>query len=180
MPTVVFVGGPAGTGKSTIGQLLAQHWACPMVEGDELHPKANVDKMARGEPLTDDDRWDWLSAVSRAVAARADAPENKLHVAVGTCLMLKKVYREHMRSAIGDYKFVFVFLYTTYDELMARVQSRQGHYMKLDMVRLQYDIMEVPAGAEHVSNGGDCFSVDTSGRTPAMLVQHIVEHVAAD
>lgn len=176
MPTVVILGGPAGTGKTTIASLLAEHHQCPFIEGDHLHPKENIDKMARGEPLTDEDRWGWLEKLGLTAAGAAKDPNNASKVAVASCSMLKKVYRELLEKSGGEgVVFRFVFLHTTYDELLKRVAGRQGHYMKSDMVKSQYDIMEVPVGDELLENGGGSLNVDTTNKTPEEIFKEILD-----
>lgn len=175
---VLVVGGPAGTGKTTIAELLSQHLKCPFIEGDQLHPQANVDKMSRGEPLTDDDRWDWLKTLS--VEAATKAINSDSNVAVVSCSMLKKVYRDYIKTSASsghkdaDISFRFIFLYTSFDELLKRVGQRQNHFMKSDMVKSQYDIMEIPQNSELVANGGEALPVDTSGKTPDTIYQEIL------
>lgn len=180
MSTVIIVGGPAGTGKTTVAELLAKHFDnCPFVEGDALHPQANIDKMSAGHPLTDEDRWGWLQTLSEVAAQKAhDAPQK---ICIASCSMLKKVYREHIMKCAHHVdqllNFKFVFLRTTYEELMERVSGRAGHFMKLDMVKSQYDIMEIPKDDELVANGGNSLDVDTSGRTPEEITDGVVADI---
>lgn len=172
MPTVIIVGGPSGTGKTTTGRIIAKHYSCPFVEGDDLHPPANVEKMASGQPLTDDDRWDWLQEVSETAAKLARDPANKSQLCVASCSMLKKVYREHLEKYGGGAEFRFVFLFADYAEVMKRVDSREGHYMKLNLVKSQYDVSEVPAGDELVKNGGKAVVVDNGNLAPEAVAEH--------
>lgn len=168
MTTAIIVGGPAGTGKSTVASILAERYGCPFVEGDVLHPPENVAKMAKGIPLTDEDRWGWLEQLSKTVSEKARSSESG--VAIASCSMLKKVYREHLKRTAGEgVSFRFVFLYTTYEETLLRVANRKGHFMKLDMVKSQYDIMEIPESDELLANGGEALSVDTTHRSPEQI-----------
>lgn len=178
MVTVIVVGGPAGTGKTTQGLLLSKRYSCPFIEGDSLHPKANIDKMAQGIPLTDDDRWGWLKTLAQESSSKA--LEDPSHLAVVSCSMLKKVYREYIKesSVSAEVEFRFVFLYTSFEELMSRVENRVGHYMKSDMVKSQYDIMEIPTGKELLKNGGEAVIVDTSGKTPEVIFKKIVSDLS--
>lgn len=176
---VLVVGGPAGTGKTTIAELLSQHLKCLFIEGDQLHPQANIDKMSRGEPLTDDDRWDWLKTLSVEASTKAVNDPSKLSVV--SCSMLKKAYRDHIKQSAthghenDEITFRFIFLYTTFEELLKRVGQRQNHYMKSDMVKSQYDIMEVPQGAELYANGGEALPVDTTDKSPDAIYEEIVK-----
>lgn len=174
-PLVIVVGGPAGTGKTTTASLLADFYVCPFLEGDDLHPKENVEKMARGEPLTDDDRWNWLERLSREASntARKDASG----ICVASCSMLKKVYRQHLMKFGEGVDFRFVFLHTSIERISARVAARQGHFMKLAMVQLQYDIMEIPCGEELCQNGGLAIAVEMSDKTPNEIQDYIVQRL---
>lgn len=175
MPAVIIVGGPAGTGKTTIATILAKHYQCPFVEGDLLHPPANIKKMAEGQPLTDEDRWGWLQSLSEITSEKA----KESNFAVASCSILKKVYRDHIEKHGANVTFRFVFLHTTYEELLNRVEKRQGHYMKLEMVKSQFDIMEVPEGSELLANGGHSLEVDTSDRSPEQISQQILASLSA-
>ncbi|KAG7660557.1 SUV3 [[Candida] subhashii] len=174
--TVIVVGGPAGTGKSTQGELFAKNLNCPLIEGDDLHPKENVDKMARGQPLTDEDRWGWLKELSEVASTKALDENNESGLCVVTCSMLKKIYREFIKAnaiQASELNFRFVFLYTTFEELVKRVESRKGHYMKSEMVKSQYDIMEIPKDEEL----GEAIPIDTTNKTPAEIFEEIITKV---
>lgn len=139
---LIVVGGPAGCGKSTAGNLIAEELSVPFVEGDSLHPKENLDKMSHGIPLTDDDRWGWLKSVA---VTGADAAEKSKHgMCVAACSCLKKSYRDFISRQAPSQTVVFVFLPVQEAELLQRVSKRKNHFMKADMVRSQLDIMEVP------------------------------------
>lgn len=182
VPTVIVVGGPAGTGKSTIGQLLASQYHCPFIEGDELHPLSNVEKMSRGVPLTDDDRWGWLAQVALNLASVATDSLNGTHLCVILCSMLKRIYRDYLKEkgcTQNPVRFRFIFLYLTLVELQKRVNERAGHFMKGEMVKLQYDIMQLPQGLELVINGGDSFLIDTTGKSPNDITTALVSELFA-
>lgn len=179
MTIVYVVGGPAGTGKSTIGELLSKHFKCPFIEGDGLHPQSNIDKMSNGLPLTDEDRWDWLTQIS--VQSSQAAVNNDTGKSVVSCSMLKKIYREHIKSvADSSVEFRFIFLYTTFEELLSRVSNRQGHYMKSDMVKSQYDIMNIPEKDELVSNGGNSIAIDTTDKSPEEIFHELLASLDND
>lgn len=150
--------GPAGCGKSTVAKHLADSLDFPYIEGDEFHPKANIDKMAAGIPLTDADRWDWLIALrEQSVAALRTGASG----VVLTCSALKKKYRDVIRIASYNDEHVlvhFVYLAASEETLLARVKARQGHYMKDSMVKSQFNSLEEPKADEH-----DVLSIDVSG-----------------
>lgn len=180
-PVVIVVGGPAGTGKTTIAQLLSTHYKCPFIEGDELHPPANIQKMEHGIPLTDDDRWGWLAKIASHLEMKACDQGNTTGMCVVLCSMLKKSYRDYIKAHTQSGELVtfrFIFLCLTFAELVSRVNGRAGHYMKSDMVRLQYDIMQVPEGTELVSNGGEAVAVDTTSKTPSEILEVVLAEIA--
>ncbi|EGV65479.1 hypothetical protein CANTEDRAFT_113008 [Yamadazyma tenuis ATCC 10573] len=169
--TIIVVGGPAGTGKTTAASKLSTYFDCPYVEGDALHPQANIIKMSKGIPLTDDDRWDWLITLTEQTAVKCK--EDPHNIAIVTCSMLKKSYRQLIKDHGKSFNFVFCFLYASFDELVNRVENRKNHYMKSDMVKSQYEIMEVPEGDELVENGGDCLAINTTGKSLDDIFQEI-------
>ncbi|AOW06825.1 P-loop containing nucleoside triphosphate hydrolase protein [Yarrowia lipolytica] len=174
--TLFIVGGPCGTGKSTVAEALAKHLQCPFVEGDELHPKANVDKMARGEPLNDDDRWGWLQDIAKHGEAEIKDKHNKN--AVITCSILKKKYRDLVRETLDkDIRMVVVFLYGSEEEITKRVTGRKGHFMKSGMVRSQFEAMEVPKEDELKDQNGQCFPVYTDNLDPDQVEQKVLSDV---
>jgi gluconokinase len=134
----VVVMGVSGTGKSTIGRGLAEALGLPFVEGDDLHPDANVAKMAAGIPLTDADRAPWLDRV----AARLDEP------VVITCSALKRSYRDRLRRAAPD--LVLVYLHGTRELLAERMAQRDGHFMPTSLLDSQLATLEEPAADEDV------------------------------
>lgn len=132
----VVVMGVSGTGKSTVARGLARLLDRPFVEGDDLHPPANVERMSAGVPLTDDDRWPWLGAVRDAMSA---------HAAQGTstvvaCSALRRVYRAVLREALGDVRFVL--LDVDPEVLHERVAHRRGHWMPASLLQSQLDTLE--------------------------------------
>lgn len=178
--TFIVVGGPAGTGKTTIASLLSEQLGCPYLEGDDLHPQENVDKMASGQPLTDTDRWGWLSILSKNTSTLVLDEENISNTTIVSCSMLKKIYREFIKKEANkseELKFIFIFLYTSFEELLIRVGNRKNHYMKSDMVKSQYDIMEIPKDDELVINGGESIAVDTSDKSPQQIFEEIKQYL---
>ncbi|KAJ5679439.1 gluconokinase [Penicillium macrosclerotiorum] len=147
------VTGPAGCGKSTVGQGLRRALDVPFLEGDDYHPKSNKDKMGNGIPLTDEDRWDWLISLRKAATdALSPSASNNYHPPAGVvvaCSALKQKYRDVMRVAAygsSSVQIHFVYLKLSEEVLMQRVSQRQAHYMKSDMVRSQLQALEEPKG----------------------------------
>ncbi|KAI5926845.1 P-loop containing nucleoside triphosphate hydrolase protein [Camillea tinctor] len=152
------VTGPAGCGKSTVAKHLSEALNLPYIEGDEFHPQANIDKMANGIPLTDADRWDWLTLLrEESLKKLAGGAEG----VVLTCSALKRKYRDVIRVApyySHDVILHFIYLHAPENVLLERVGLRQGHYMGANMVRSQFSILEPPTAEET-----DVISVDVSG-----------------
>ncbi|KAG0639822.1 P-loop containing nucleoside triphosphate hydrolase protein [Tuber brumale] len=150
--------GPAGCGKSSVADFLAKRLNLPYIEGDDFHPRSNVEKMANGIPLTDDDRWDWLETLrNKAVEELQSGAEG----CVVTCSCLKRRYRDVIRIAgreADDVVVRFVYLRASEELLLKRVRARKNHYMKDDMVHSQFTALEEPDESEV-----DVISVDVSG-----------------
>ena len=123
-PIIVLMG-VCGCGKSTVAQHLVDHYDMKYAEADDFHPQANIDKMAAGHPLTDEDRWPWLGTIAAWIDERV---------------------------AAGEPAVVFVYMQGTFDEVMERLSHRQGHFMKPSMLQSQFDILEEPGDDEvHVN-----------------------------
>ncbi len=129
----IVVMGVAGCGKSTIGAALAERLGAEFLDGDSLHPQANIDKMASGTPLNDDDRAPWLAEIGR----RFPASNSALVIA---CSALKRSYRDIIRSA--DPSVVFVHLHGTRDLLHERMNARPGHFMPASLLDSQLATLE--------------------------------------
>ena len=138
-PVVLVLMGVSGCGKSTVAALLAGTLGWPFEEGDALHPQANIDKMATGHPLTDEDRWPWLSLVADWIDERLDAGEN----GVITCSALKRSYRDALRDAQPALRFVHLAL--TENQALQRVAARAGHFYPPSLVASQFQALEDPA-----------------------------------
>lgn len=151
------VTGPAGCGKSTIAQHLAKSLDLPYIEGDEFHPKSNVEKMSNGIPLTDADRWDWLTVLREESLRRLSSGSNGV---VLTCSALKRKYRDVIRVApyySHNLLVHFIYLHAPQEVIIERVRARHNHYMGSNMVSSQFDILEPPAAEEE-----DVISVDST------------------
>ena len=138
----VVVMGVSGCGKSSVGRGLAAALGLAFVEGDELHPPANVAKMAAGTPLTDADRAGWLVVIGQRLAqARADG-----RGLVVSCSALKRRSRDGLRAACPGLRFVH--LHGSADLLRARMQARSGHYMPASLLDSQLATLEPPGADE--------------------------------
>ena len=133
----VVVMGVSGSGKTTVGSALAQRLGLRFVDADSLHPAANVEKMAAGIPLTDDDRWPWLDAVG---AVLADGP------VVVACSALRRVYRDRLRVAAPDVAFVYLHASR---ELLEERMTHRTHFMPVSLLDSQFATLEPPAPDEH-------------------------------
>ena len=138
----VVIMGVAGCGKSSVGAALSAALGVPYVDGDDLHPAANVDKMRRGVALSDDDRWPWLGQVAACL-------QNSVPVIVG-CSALKRAYRDHIRAGVQG-EVAFVHLSGDRDLIAARMAQRQGHYMPLSLLDSQFAALEAPGPDEAVT-----------------------------
>ncbi|MDD1792785.1 gluconokinase [Enterovibrio sp. ZSDZ42] len=134
----VIVMGVCASGKTTIGELLAKRLGRKFIDGDDLHPRANIQKMSSGEPLNDDDRMPWLERIRDA----AYSLESKNEHGVIVCSALKKKYRDQIRE--GNQNVTFLFLDGDMDLIMTRMRARQGHFMKENMVKSQFETLDRP------------------------------------
>ena len=137
----VMVMGVSGSGKSSVGARLAASSGVAYVEGDLLHPPANLAKMAKGTPLTDEDRWPWLDRIAAEISAALDRGEG----VVVSCSALKKVYRDRLRAACAG-RLWFVYLEGSEMVLHQRMGAREGHFMPLSLLQSQLATLEVPSG----------------------------------
>lgn len=126
--------GPSGCGKTTIARALAQSLHARYLEGDELHPVRNVEKMRAGIPLDDADRAPWLDALGRALRAPAAQP------VVATCSALKRQYRDRLRIAAAP--LVFIQPVVPREILAQRLLARTGHYMPVSLLDSQLADLE--------------------------------------
>lgn len=180
--TIIVVGGPAGTGKTTIAQKLADHYRCVFIEGDSYHPKLNIEKMSNGIPLSDEDRWDWLKTLAVKSLDMAVHADNASGISVVSCSVLKRSYRDYISECAqaahdGSLQIRYIFLYTSYQELVQRVTNRSGHFMKSDMVKSQYDIMEIPKDDELLDNGGNAISINSASTSAKEVFQFIIDRI---
>lgn len=155
----LIVMGVSGCGKSTLGRSLAEALGRRFVEGDTLHPPANVAKMASGLPLDDADRWPFLGNVAAAINAASPAP------LVITCSALKRSYRDFLRARAGEITFVLPMI--DRPALEARLAARHGHFMPASLLDSQLATLEVPGPDERA------IRVDGTASTPHQLAEVI-------
>ncbi|MEF0944161.1 gluconokinase [Rhizobium sp. BR 362] len=132
--------GVSGCGKSSVGAALAYHLSGAYIDGDDLHPAANVAKMSAGVPLTDADRWPWLNSIGECLAQAEGT-------ALIGCSALKQIYRDRIRAAV-DGPVRFIHLAGKKEVIAARLQARQGHFMPAALLESQFAALEPPGPAE--------------------------------
>ena len=157
MATIVVLMGVSGSGKTTVGRMLASAMDCAFLEGDSLHSAANVEKMSHGIPLTDADRGPWLAAIHSRLL---DAYRRRQSLVVG-CSALKRSYRTLLADGIP---ITWIYLKGSAALIRSRLQHRTGHYMKADMLASQVEALEEPS---------DALIVDVS-QPPGTIVEQIL------
>jgi carbohydrate kinase (thermoresistant glucokinase family) len=162
MSQVIYVMGVAGSGKSTVGRQFAEATGLPFYDGDDFHPDANVEKMAAGQPLTDEDRADWLAAMHRFVVEKLEAGQSL----VLACSALKARYRATLSAGI-EAQTTWVYLEGSYDLIKSRMEARKDHFMPLALLQSQFDALEPPADAV-------VLSIDAA---PEVLVERLQKQI---
>ncbi len=162
--TVYIVMGVSGSGKSTVGKLIAERLGAHYVEGDSFHPPENVEKMRHGHPLDDTDRAPWLAAMAAAIRdwnARGET-------VVLSCSALKRRYRDVLRTG-GDVRFIH---FAGDKALVAkRLANRKGHYMPASLLDSQFAALEPPGPGEAITVGID--------GTPAEIAQRALNALSS-
>ena len=131
----VVVMGVSATGKTRVGEQVADELGCEFIEGDDLHPRQNIEKMSKGIPLTDEDRWPWLQAIAEMIAVK----DHHRVSTVVTCSALKRSYRDVLCDAAPTF---FVHLHAPFEVLEQRMQERTKHFMPTGLLRSQFDTLE--------------------------------------
>ena len=137
---IILVMGVTGSGKTTVGKMLASRLGWVYLDADNFHSAENVEKMRRGVPLSDADREPWLGAIHAALLKCAE--ENR--DAVLACSALKQSYRERLGAGV---ELRVVYLKGTYEEIAARLQRRTGHFAGEGILAGQFADLEEPRGA---------------------------------
>lgn len=134
--------GVSGSGKSVVAKQIADNLNAAFLDGDFLHPKANILKMRSGTPLNDNDRMPWLNLISNAAFAMSNVND----ISIIICSALKEKYRDIIR---GENENVhFIYLKGSFDVISQRLAKRQGHYQKTGMLQSQFDALEEPTANE--------------------------------
>jgi gluconokinase len=141
---ILIVAGVSGSGKTTVGAMLAGRLGWPFADADDFHPAANIEKMRAGIPLTDEDRWPWLRAVEAWMDERIAAGES----AVLGCSALKRSYRDMLLG--GRPQAQMIFLDVDPEELARRLAARHGHFFPEKLLGTQLDALDPPQPDEHV------------------------------
>lgn len=157
----VIVMGVAGSGKTTVGQALAQRLGWDFYDADGFHPAENVTKMASGIPLDDADRAPWLASLHVLISVSLE--ENR--PAVLACSALKESYRQRLLEGNDD--VLVVYLKGTYELIWSRISARRDHYMKPEMLKSQFDALEEPT---------DVLTIDIS-MSVEEIVAEILKHI---
>ena len=135
---IIILTGVSGSGKTTIGRLLAENLGWSFYEGDDFHPQVNIEKMRQGIPLNDDDRKPWLRNLRQLI----DELVLKKEMAIVACSALKSSYREMLAGNNKDVKFVF--LKGDYQLIEERLNNRSGHFFGANLLKSQFEVMEEP------------------------------------
>jgi gluconokinase len=159
---IVVLMGVSGSGKTTVGRLLADRLGWRFVDADDFHPVSNVEKMRSGVPLTDEDRWPWLDRLNAILTAEHAAG----HPVILGCSALKARYRERLSGSLPDVHWVH--LQGSFELIESRLQARRGHYMPSNLLASQFAALEAPTEA---------LTLDITP-SPEILALQLVEHLA--
>lgn len=160
---ILILMGVSGAGKTTIGTLLSQRNGWQFLDGDDLHPAANRQKMAAGIPLTDEDRWPWLDAIhARMVSLVHDGKD-----ALIACSALKQEYRDRLAAGFSEREVRFALLTAPADLIARRLHERSHQFMNPNLLGSQLATLETPSDAWQISVTG----------TPEQAAQQIESHL---
>ena len=158
---IIYIMGVSGSGKTTIGEKLAEKTGLPFFDGDDFHSPANKEKMKRSIPLTDEDRKDWLIQMNNAAMDQAN-----LAGAVLACSALKETYRAILSSGI-TIPLYWVFLQGSFELIKKRMEERKDHFMPANLLSSQFDALQIPE---------NCITIDISN-SPDKIVEMIISQI---
>lgn len=161
MNTVFYVMGVSGSGKSTVGKLLAEYLEIPFFDGDDFHPKENIVKMSNGIALNDEDRQGWLLTLNDLAVNHS-----KQNSCVIVCSALKEKYRETLSKTI-ETNVKWIHLIGSYNQILERIKKRENHFMPSKMLKSQFDTLEDPKTA---------INIDISLK-PEKIIEHILNNI---
>lgn len=164
---IIIVMGVTGSGKSTIGKLLADRLSLPFIEGDAFHSKENILKMSKGIALTDEDRLPWLKSLSLELHEK-----EKDKGAVLACSALKENYRHILQQGLEE-KITWIFLDGSEKTIRKRMENRKDHFMPEELLHSQIATLEKPAYAY-------CFSIEEEPQTIVNGIMHILKQKFVD
>ena len=156
---VIFIMGVSGCGKTTVGRMLSVQTGIPFYDADDFHPQANIDKMSRGEALTDSDRASWLQTLADHLQAW-----NRKDGAILACSALKEKYRKILTQNLENY--IWAVLTGSFDLIYDRIRHRKDHYMGASLLQSQFDTLEIPDYGIHIDIEQD----------PEEIVEKIIEN----
>jgi carbohydrate kinase (thermoresistant glucokinase family) len=136
--SIIYIMGVSGSGKTTIGQRLSTETGIPFFDADDFHSTANKEKMRAGQPLSDDDRSDWLITINQL--AKKEAAGNGAIIA---CSALKEKYRLLLSEGLHTPVY-WIFLQGDYNLISGRMKARKGHFMPDSLLQSQFEALEVP------------------------------------
>jgi gluconokinase len=161
---IIVLMGVSGSGKTTVGQELANRLGWKLLDADDYHPPANIEKMSRGVPLEDADRWPWLDRLN-GMMREADARGESTLLA---CSALKARYRERLGAGLGDVRWVY--LKGDFALIESRLLARKGHYMKAGLLQSQFAALEEP---------GDALVIDIA-EAPAQIAARLAKQLVTE
>lgn len=159
---IIYIMGVSGSGKTTIGKLLSEKIDLPFFDADDFHSTANKAKMHAGQPLTDDDRQEWLTTLNELAQIH-----QQLKGAIIACSALKEKYRSVLGNHLSDP--IWIFLKGNFDTIKDRLSVRENHYMPATLLQSQFETLEIPESA---------LSINIKN-TPDEIITEIVNYLPA-
>jgi gluconokinase len=156
---VIIIMGVEGTGKTTIGKMLAEKLGWNFYDADDYHPKRNIEKMRSGIPLNDEDRWPWLKEIRKLINSSLNLKEPSIFA----CSALKRSYREYLKQQNDN--IIFVYLKGDKNTILRRLASRKGHFAGTQLLESQLKTLEEP---------GCVLTCDIS-KQPEVITGYIIE-----